>query len=247
MFREVATTWNVVTGCLHQCVYCWARRYAVRLAKMGVEPYTSNLFKPTFIPKRLDRKFRKGQLVFVSDVGDLFGSWVPAPWIQKVLETIGKWPETTFLLLTKNPERYLEFELPSNVIAGATVESNRQHPAISQAPSPEKRLEAMRRLAHDKKMISVEPILDFDLEAFVEAIRAVNPIFVYVGYDNYNFCLPEPKLEKTLKLIEELETFTEVRLKTIRKAWNEESSLRTRSWRPRIFSPLSSCQPPQPP
>jgi len=223
MFREVATTWNPVIGCLHQCVYCWARRYAVRLAKMGVKPYASNLFKPTFIPKRLDRKFRKHQLVFTSDMGDLFGSWVPTLWIQKVLETIRIWPETTFLLLTKNPERYLEFELPDNVIAGATIESNHQHFAISKAPSVEKRLEAMRRLTHNKKMISVEPILDFDLEAFVEAIRAVNPVFVYVGYDNYNFHLPEPKLEKTLKLIEELETFTEVRLKTIRKAWNEEN------------------------
>ena len=49
MFQEVTDTWNPITGCLHGCIYCWARRYAERLSKMGVQPYASRGFQPTFI------------------------------------------------------------------------------------------------------------------------------------------------------------------------------------------------------
>ncbi|RLG05024.1 MAG: hypothetical protein DRN65_07395, partial [Thaumarchaeota archaeon] len=56
----------------------------------------------------------------------------------------------------------------------------------------------------------------------------VKPIFVYVGYDNYGHKLPEPTLDKTKQLIAKLSEFTEVRYKTLRKAWYEphEKSLK---------------------
>jgi hypothetical protein len=77
-------------------------------------------------------------------------------------------------------------------------------------------------LMHPRKYVTIEPIMEFDLDAMVEWIKEINPEFVYVGYNNLdskNFHLPEPPLEKTMKLIAELEKITEVRLKTIRKAW----------------------------
>ncbi|MDW8022109.1 MAG: hypothetical protein RMI78_05735, partial [Nitrososphaerota archaeon] len=69
-----------------------------------------------------------------------------------------------------------------------------------------------------------EPILDFDLSELVHAIRRIKPIFVYVGYDNYGHRLPEPTLEKTKQLVEEISKFTDARFKTLRKAWYESSS-----------------------
>ena len=215
MFAEVTRTWNPVVGCLHECVYCWARRLARRLAKARIEPYASKSFQPSLMPERLRMRFRKGEFIFVCDMGDLFGDWVPREWIQSVLDAIEKWPKTTFLLLTKNPERYLEFDLPENVIAGATIESNRDYPNLSRAPLQSKRIEAMTRLKHEK-MMSIEPILDFDLEQFAEAIRRISPRFTYIGYDNYGYNLPEPSTKKTMKLINRLRGFTEVRLKTIK-------------------------------
>jgi hypothetical protein len=72
-----------------------------------------------------------------------------------------------------------------------------------------------------RTFISIEPILDFDLGLFIAELRACRPWAVAVGYDNYGHKLPEPTLTKTEALIRELETFTKVHRKTLRKAWFE--------------------------
>jgi len=79
----------------------------------------------------------------------------------------------------------------------------------------------MKTLKWDKKFISIEPILDFDLKIFIKWMEEIDPIIIYIGYDNYNNRLPEPKLTKTLKLIENLSPTSFIIKKTIRKAWNE--------------------------
>jgi len=218
MFDKVEKTWNPVIGCLHNCVYCWARRLAECRLK-NTERYREG-FKPKLIEAELNKRFRSG-FIFVSDMGDLFGDWVPKEWIEKVLKVVKETPKATFLFLTKNPARYLEFNFPNNVILGATIETDIDF-GLSFAPRPEKRYEAMRQL-RGRKMVSIEPILNFSLDSLVEWIREIQPEFVYIGYDNYANRLPEPRLEKTLKLISALCEFTEVRGKTIRKAWNEHS------------------------
>jgi len=79
----------------------------------------------------------------------------------------------------------------------------------------------MKDLDWDKKFISIEPILDFDLDIFVDWIKDIKPFMVYVGYDNYNNKLPEPPLRKTEELIKTLSNFTAIVKKTIRPAWFE--------------------------
>jgi hypothetical protein len=66
-------------------------------------------------------------------------------------------------------------------------------------------------------MVSIEPIMDFDLETFVQWISDIKPILVHVGYDNYNSNLPEPPLSKTKQLIEHLRKFTTVKILTLRE------------------------------
>jgi len=155
-------------------------------------------------------------------MGDLFCYEVPDTWIIRVLHTIEKNPDSRFLLLTKNPLRYFDFlELfPSNVILGATIESDRDWD-VSDAPHPMERLLAMKKLPWDDKFIAIEPILDFN-NVFVDFLEKINPRTVYVGYDNYNHKLPEPELEKTKWLVSELKKFTNVNVKTLRKAWWEK-------------------------
>jgi len=187
-------------------------------------------FKPRFNEEELTKDF-KGGVVFVSDMGDIFSPGVEDEWILKVIKHITKFQDTYFLFLTKNPSRYKDFLniMPKNAILGATIETNRddlyiKH-RISQAPLPSVRYKAMKELKWPLKFISIEPILDFDLKTFVNWIEEINPFMVYIGYDNYNWKLPEPTLSKTLQLIDELEQFTLVVKKTLRPAWYEKESI----------------------
>jgi len=225
MFSIISRTWNPVTGCLHGCKYCWARRLAE--TKLRNSPRYRGGFIPRINEKEFNVKFSEGDFIFVSDMGDLFGSFIPREWILRVLAYIRKFPETYFLLLTKNPGRYTEFieEFPENVILGMTIETNKDNlyleHEISGAPAPSARYESFRKLDWNKKFISIEPILDFDPEVFWKWIDEIRPIMTYIGYDNYNNRLPEPPLSKTLKLIEKLREITLVIKKNIRPAWNE--------------------------
>jgi len=220
-FGEITETWNPITGCLHNCVYCWARDYANRLALMGVKPYETYKFKPAFAEWRLKQKLPKGRFIFVSDMGDMWGEWVPKEWIEKVLRVLRSKPDSKFLFLTKNPKRYHEFreKLTENMMLGATIETNRDY-KLTKAPTPRERYEAMKNLNWKHKAIVIEPILDFDPD-FINWIMEISPKIVYVGYDNYNNKLPEPKLDKTKMLVKEFYGMADVRAKALRKAWYE--------------------------
>lgn len=223
MFNIVGETWNPVTGCPHNCRYCWARKLA--LTKLKYSRRYRDGFNTRFNPEELKKSFRGG-VVFVSDMGDLFADTVKDEWILKVLEHTAKFPDTYFLYLTKNPERYRDFldVFPPNSILGATIETDdddlylEHH--VSGAPLPSRRIKAMKSLSWSLKFVSIEPILNFT-EKFPWHIREILPFMVYVGYDNYNNRLPEPPLKKTKKLIEDLAQFTLVIKKTIRPAWYE--------------------------
>lgn len=231
MFSFISSTWNPVTGCLHFCRYCWARKLAT--TKLKNSKRYADGFKPKIHEEEFKKRFKEFEIVFVSDMGDLFGEFIPDTWIKKVINHIRKFPKTYFLFLTKNPARYLDFIdiFPSNAILGATIETNldvlyeKYH--TSKAPKPTQRIQAMLKLSKKKEdlklFISVEPILDFDSDSFVKKLVEIFPVMMYVGYDNYNNKLPEPPLKKTLEFISKLsDAGILVVKKTIRPAWNEK-------------------------
>ena len=119
-------TWNPVTGCLHDCQYCYARDLANRF-----NPYK---FEPHFWPERLaaprNTKIPKGKEnepgirnVFTVSMGDLFGRWVPFVWIDQIFDVIRENNQWNFIFLTKNPRRYLELTFPGNCWIGATADT----------------------------------------------------------------------------------------------------------------------------
>jgi hypothetical protein len=65
----------------------------------------------------------------------------------------------------------------------------------------------------EHKLVCIEPIMDFDLEIFVQWVKDIKPLIVYVGYDNYNNKLTEPDPRKTKQLIDQLSAFARVRTK----------------------------------
>jgi len=230
-------TFNPLGGrCPHNCVYCWSMGEKGLVNRYDMKKYQGQfeLYKSEF-----RRDFKPGEFWFVQDMSDLFAEGVPVRYIRETLGIIREFPKTRFLLLTKNPRGYVPFlsfnEIPWNAVVGATVETDMIHfdtPStfkvyreISNAVPPSWRLVIMQRISeahtHHRLFISVEPILDFT-EDFAEQIRMVRPWAVAVGYDNYHNRLPEPPLKKTLRLIEDLEKFTKVYRKTLRKAWYEK-------------------------
>ena len=122
-------TWNPVTGCLHGCEYCYARRIAERFkcdnetfAKKHINSSTDDFicyegeyhcafpfgFKPTLYMERLDepQHIKKPHNIFVCSMADLFGDWVSDEWIQQVFKACEVAPQHNYLFLTKNPKRY---------------------------------------------------------------------------------------------------------------------------------------------
>ena len=61
-----------------------------------------------------------------------------------------------------------------------------------------------------KPMVSIEPVIDFDLKVFVEWIKEINPGFVAIGADSQGHNLPEPSPEKLRSFIQELIKITHV-------------------------------------
>lgn len=223
MFKSVTTTWNPQVGCLYNCVYCWARELAE--TKLKDVPRYKNGFRPLFISNELRKRFQPGWFVFVTDMGDLFGYWVPLETIRSVLRCIARWSGTTFLLQTKNPARFLEVreDLPANVYLGTTIETDsylhglvfdsvgawsaylKEH-KVTGAPIPFQRYMAISnsRLGPWRKFISIEPIMDFDLETVVHWMKEIAPDIIEVGGDNHGHNLCEPSWDKVQALLSEL-------------------------------------------
>jgi len=223
MFTRVTKTWNPVRGCRHACYMpkgCFA--YQLATGRLKNSPRYKHGFEPRLWPDEFDKTFGRNHMIFVCDMADLFGDWVPAEWIEETLYIAGAVGyKNEFLFLTKNPKRYSGFIglVPENATLGVTIETNRniRSMGLTKAPEPIERYDWMKVLPWPKKFVAVEPIMDFDLEILVKMIKDIEPKAVAVGYDNWNCGLPEPELSKTMKLIEELEKFTEVWRKSLRE------------------------------
>ena len=217
-----AFTWNPLAGrCLHECTYCYVgNKIGPWLQRMGNDKYVG---EPRLIEEEFHTKLvvPKGYVVFVQSCGDLFAYGIEDSWIWQVLNYIKKFPQTTFLLQTKNPERFLDVNIPQNCILGTTLETNRNY-HMTKAPDPATRYHIFNILSHcrayqGKKMyplmISIEPIMDFDLDIMVRWMRNINPEFISIGADSGNNSFPEPTKNEVEYLITELQKFTEVRRK----------------------------------
>ena len=223
MFNFITECWNpLCMRCQYACSYCWSE--ALKDGRLKNSPRYQKLAlikdRCYLVEKELNRHFKAEASVFVEDCGDLFGSWVPEPWIYEVLKVIERCPKAKFLLLTKNPKRMLDFKFPDNVLCGATIETTESVRAFSLAPPPMQRFQAMRELSHPHKMVCIEPIVDFNLSQFYHWLTWIPHLeLVVVGYDNHNACLPEPSLKKTMKLINDLRgAGLRVVTKTLREA-----------------------------
>lgn len=236
MFPFITRTWNPIAGgfeyeenklaaCSYLCDYCWARDL---INRHRWEKYQGRI---RIHEPEMKVNFKPEDFVFVCDMTDIGNPNVPRDVIIKVLNRIAEFPDTQFLLLTKNPYFYIVWNdrIPENCVLGATIESDDDVvTGYSYAPGPMHRIQCMQAIANKlphKRFVCVEPIMKMSpyFERELLKIRLTPPnIGVAVGYDNYDHKLPEPHLERTKLLIEELEANgVTVYRKTIRRAWDE--------------------------
>lgn len=152
-------TWNPVSGCSKVsagCKNCYAEKIAERFKGSKAFP---DGFKVTLHPERLSDPlhWRKPKRVFVNSMSDLFHEEVPFKFILEIFGVMAKAKRHTFQVLTKRPERMLEFirkiggiaQFP-NIQLGVSAEDQK---TLEQRLPP---LLACRAAVH---FLSAEPLL----------------------------------------------------------------------------------------
>lgn len=204
---EGVITWNPLAGeCPHKCIYCSTNKFYYPFLK---EKYSGEL---RIDEKQLKRKFKAGSTVFVCAQNDLFAEDVPVIIMMTILAHCNQ-KDITYFFQTKNTNNLYLFInlLPENSIICTTIESNEYHNCMENTIHPIERAEYFEKILNFKKQITIEPIMKFDLQDFIELIKQCNPDQVNIGANSYKKVqLYEPSKEEVLALISELEKFTKV-------------------------------------
>ena len=209
MFKTVdgkpMKTWNPFSGCLYFCYNggCWARLTALRLKHL--DRYKDG-FAPRYNEKELLKTFLPGQFIAVSLMGDI--AFATKDQLLMILRRIRDFPHTYFLIQSKNPDYFRGWQIsgvhfPPHVYLGTTIETNRNY-GLTKAPAPIQRFRALTSCPHNLKFLSIEPIMDFDLDELTHWVKLMQPDIIEVGADNYHNHLPEPPWWKVEKLLETL-------------------------------------------
>ena len=145
-------TWSPITGCLNHtnglCKGGGFPCYAYKLANgrlkqryLANENYRTSVdfrngafkpdagapndpFYPRFWPERLREpmSLKTPGKIFVVDMGELFGDWVPREWQHAIFTRIRACPQHTFQLLTKQPQNLAKWSpFPENCCVGFTA------------------------------------------------------------------------------------------------------------------------------
>lgn len=201
MYGFITHTWNTVKGaCPHGCHYCYMKKWGEQ--------------KPVrFTPSELKTDLGEGNFIFVGSSCDLFAKYIPDEWIDKTLNHCLKYPKNKYLFQTKNPKRLSDWGFPFKSTSGTTIETNRTYPEMGATPAPYER--SLWIQGKNPVMVTIEPIMDFDLNILVGLLRDCSPKWVNVGANtNTKVKLPEPGPDKVQELIEALQEFTEVKVKS---------------------------------
>ena len=161
-------TWNPVAGCSvisPGCTNCYAMRMARRLEAMGQDKYMGTTRLSGGRPKwngkvncdefalKIPSNWKKGRMIFVNSMSDLFHDKVPSDFIMKVFKIMNTNVHHTFQILTKRASRLEKLspkiQWSNNIWTGVSVENS----------DYSFRIDHLRNTNAQVKFISLEPLL----------------------------------------------------------------------------------------
>ena len=203
MYEFVSHTWNTIKGeCPHGCSYCYMKKW-------GKQPSLH------FDNKEIKTDLGTGNYIFVGSSCDMFADDIPIEWIIATLDHCRKHANDYFFQ-SKTPSRMKVFADMMGVTDSVctTIETNRIYKDIfGNSPSPSDRAFGIRKFGFNR-YLTIEPIIDFDLNDMIDLVKLALPVQVNIGADSGNNWLPEPSKKKLNWLIEELSEFTKVHKKS---------------------------------
>jgi len=228
------STWNPFVGCNFDCSYC-VPSFKRQLKRVGGNPLVRqgklssdaemgekggcsycSLYIPHYHPERLKKSsIPNSPIVFVYGTGDI--SFCDPSFVRKTFKIIKENKSNLsrqYYFQSKNPAYLKQFigEYPSNSILLTTIETNRdnEYGNISNAPKPSIRFNDFFELEFSRKVLTIEPILDFDLDVFTDWIYKLHDtddlMYVWIGFNSKSsqVMLPEPSETKVCRLIDNL-------------------------------------------
>ena len=196
MYSFIDTTYNPVKGkCAHNCSYCYMKRFPQKEIHLD--------------EKELNQDLGTGKKIFVCSGTDLFSPEVPVEWVRKVIDKVNQ-HKNEYFFQSKNPMRMLYYidHIPRDSIFCTTIESNYNYPEIfCKAPIIMMRYAGIKTIKEKSRrvMVTIEPIMQFDLLELSSMLISLNPEQVNIGADSKRHNLPEPEAWKIEKLIYNLE------------------------------------------
>jgi protein gp37 len=170
-------TINPIVGCSRVagspgCERCYAAT-AAKTARLQQFPQYQKVAKwngtVEFVENQLDRllRWKKGKRIFLCSMADMFHENVPFEWIEKIFSIIHETPQHTYQILTKRPERMIEFfhwylapkndtsffhwTMPDNIWLGVSCENQAM---------ADKRIPLLMEIPAKVRFLSCEPLLE---------------------------------------------------------------------------------------
>lgn len=198
--RGKGYTWNPVFGCSKVspgCENCYAesldRRFSMSYRGRPFKPWThpnakeNVVLKPRRLPEPL--KYEPGSYCFVNSMSDLFHELVPFEYTIRCFAVMASRPDVVFQVLTKRPDRMVEFTTQPDVALRVAGEAFREFgkqvdarwplPNVWLGTSVEDQRRAEERMPHLLKVsaairfVSAEPLLgQVDLSPWLGKGRA---------------------------------------------------------------------------